>query len=285
MTRSQQPDSLHDVNGGVLVPVGFEPDDRAAFEHALRIALALRSSLVVLTAPGADPDTYGIRDTLERWGLLEAESARDEVAGLGVWVGKARSRHTGLRAAVLGFLEERAVDLVVVPVHGAAGVERLLRLDPPEPHVPEAETPVLYVRADTRSLLHGDDGHPELRRILVPVAPSPSPVPATRYAKSLVRNLVGSDGASGEFRLLHAGNPAARPELDPVEHPGWTTTERDRAESPVEAIVAEAREWPADVVVMTTDGPEGLFEALRGSTTERVIHEAPCPVLAVPDRR
>lgn len=278
----QKIDSLHDVNGGVLVPVGFEPDDQGAFEHALRIALALRSSLVILTAPDADPDEYGVRDTLQRWGLLDEGSGRDAVADLGVWVGKARSSLIGLRASVLAFLQERAVDLVVVPIHGHAGMQRLLHLEPTEPKVPEAETPVLYVRSDTRPLIDTADGRPHLSRILVPVARSPSYRPAMDYAESLVRNL--GPGSNGEFRVLHAADPLTRPHVELPEFEGWTAALRDRPEDPVEAIVAEAQEWPADVVVMTTDGPSGLFEALRGSTTERVIHESPCPVLAVPER-
>jgi nucleotide-binding universal stress UspA family protein len=33
---------------------------------------------------------------------------------------------------------------------------------------------------------------------------------------------------------------------------------------------------------MPTAGRQGVVDALRGSTTERVIRQAPCPVLAVP---
>ena len=50
----------------------------------------------------------------------------------------------------------------------------------------------------------------------------------------------------------------------------------------VETIVAVAEEIGADIVAMPTAGHHGLFDALRGSVTERVLHEAPCPVLAIP---
>jgi nucleotide-binding universal stress UspA family protein len=33
---------------------------------------------------------------------------------------------------------------------------------------------------------------------------------------------------------------------------------------------------------MPTAGHHGVLDALRGSTTERVIRHAPCPVLALP---
>jgi nucleotide-binding universal stress UspA family protein len=33
---------------------------------------------------------------------------------------------------------------------------------------------------------------------------------------------------------------------------------------------------------MTTQGHTGVLDALRGSTTERILRRASCPVLAVP---
>jgi hypothetical protein len=50
----------------------------------------------------------------------------------------------------------------------------------------------------------------------------------------------------------------------------------------VETIISVAEEIGADIVAMPTAGRHGLFDALRGSVTERVLREAPCPVLAVP---
>jgi len=37
-----------------------------------------------------------------------------------------------------------------------------------------------------------------------------------------------------------------------------------------------------DLIVMATEGTHGILDALRGSTTSRVVRAAPCPVLAVP---
>jgi nucleotide-binding universal stress UspA family protein len=33
---------------------------------------------------------------------------------------------------------------------------------------------------------------------------------------------------------------------------------------------------------MTTDGPDGFLDALRGSTSERVLRKAHCPVANLP---
>jgi nucleotide-binding universal stress UspA family protein len=43
-----------------------------------------------------------------------------------------------------------------------------------------------------------------------------------------------------------------------------------------------AMELPAGLIVMTTDGPEGFLDALRGTTSERVLREARCPVANLP---
>jgi nucleotide-binding universal stress UspA family protein len=53
----------------------------------------------------------------------------------------------------------------------------------------------------------------------------------------------------------------------------------------VDAILAVMDELGADLVVMTTNGRDTLHQALAGSTTERVLRKAKCPVLAVPDGR
>ncbi len=53
-----------------------------------------------------------------------------------------------------------------------------------------------------------------------------------------------------------------------------------------QVILDEVRRIPADMIVMGTRGLTGLKHALLGSTAERVVRMAPCPVVTVkaPDR-
>jgi nucleotide-binding universal stress UspA family protein len=54
--------------------------------------------------------------------------------------------------------------------------------------------------------------------------------------------------------------------------------------SPADEIVRFVRGQALDVVVVGTHGREGLTRLLLGSVAERVVREAPCPVLVIPRR-
>lgn len=53
---------------------------------------------------------------------------------------------------------------------------------------------------------------------------------------------------------------------------------------PEKAIARAARKHRAELIVVGTRGRTGLSRLLLGSTAARIIAQAPCPVLAVPDR-
>jgi len=52
-----------------------------------------------------------------------------------------------------------------------------------------------------------------------------------------------------------------------------------------DAIVAEAVEWKADLVVAGTHGRSGLTHLLMGSVAEGILRTSPVPMLLVHDRR
>lgn len=54
-----------------------------------------------------------------------------------------------------------------------------------------------------------------------------------------------------------------------------------RAGIPDREIVAAARDWHADVIVIGTHARTGLALWFQGSVAEAVVHHAPCPVLVV----
>jgi len=58
-----------------------------------------------------------------------------------------------------------------------------------------------------------------------------------------------------------------------------------RGGRPYEEIVRVAREIGADLIVLSTRGHSGLKHLLLGSTAERVVRNAPCPVLVARKRK
>ncbi len=53
---------------------------------------------------------------------------------------------------------------------------------------------------------------------------------------------------------------------------------------PDSIIVEHARRQAVDLIVIATHGRTGLSHVLLGSVAERIVREAPCPVLTIRDR-
>ncbi len=67
--------------------------------------------------------------------------------------------------------------------------------------------------------------------------------------------------------------------------PAWGTPPQvvtnTRWGEPVDGIVTYANEQAIELIVVATHGRHGLSHALLGSAAERIIREAPCPVLSI----
>jgi nucleotide-binding universal stress UspA family protein len=53
----------------------------------------------------------------------------------------------------------------------------------------------------------------------------------------------------------------------------------------VDVILGMGEDFDVDLIVMVTSGHDSLLDMLRGSTTERVLRGARCPLLAIPAAR
>ena len=61
--------------------------------------------------------------------------------------------------------------------------------------------------------------------------------------------------------------------------PVVSTTAAGRAD---EVITTHAERVQADLVVMASDGRNGIMDAFRGSHSEQIVRLVPCPLLVVP---
>ena len=118
-----------------------------------------------------------------------------------------------------------------------------------------------------------------LRNILIPVTSKPRPQPSVEAAARLIRSL---QLPSGCVTLLHVGSTAEMPSTKVPEDTGWTWKHVAKRGEPALVILKTATELSADLIVMTTDGPDGFLDGLRGTTSERVLQEACCPVANLP---
>lgn len=169
-------------------------------------------------------------------------------------------------------------------------------------------------RSRFRPVPPGAAGKWKLKHILVPIDFSEASRKALRYA---VR-LAGRTGS--RITLLHVIEPVPAypemaypgltvyPEMVYPATPGakdWATAARAafrklrgeehvelslireelvREGTPHQEITKAALELAADLIIIATNGRTGLAHVLLGSTTERVVRHAPCPVLVVREK-
>jgi nucleotide-binding universal stress UspA family protein len=169
-------------------------------------------------------------------------------------------------------------------------------------HTPEARHTAEQAKQDADDPLI----HAQLKRILVPVDFSEPSRGALRFA----REWAGRFGS--EVYLLHVIEPAntygilgTEPIVVPLRTPDFYAETRAELEKlvqqelpgstkvsvhlrdgvPFDQIANAARELAADVIILATHGRTGLSHALLGSTAERVVRHAPCPVLTLRSAR
>jgi hypothetical protein len=86
----------------------------------------------------------------------------------------------------------------------------------------------------------------------------------------------------GTFTTLFVGAPGDAPAVRCPVVPGWQWNNIVKSGNVIDSIVQMAGDMDTNLIVMSTDGRHGFLDALRGSHSERVLHRAPCPLLAIP---
>lgn len=269
----------------ILHPTDFSAASEQAFVHALRIALASQGELHILHVDGRHEQhspwaAYPrVRESLIRWNLLPAGARREDVADqLGVDVWKYRPRSGDRVKEIAKAAEELEVDLLVLASRCRSGFSRLLSTNVAESLLREAQLPTLVLPHERPGFVAEEDGSVCLRQILLPVDAGARGARAMAAAEWLIETLELPAGAA---EWLHVGSPGDLP----VRSEGlesWSWNERAEEGEVVETIVSRARDSQASVIVMATDGHDGVRDTLFGSTVEQVLRQTPCPVLAVP---
>ncbi|HVP29766.1 MAG TPA: universal stress protein [Myxococcota bacterium] len=270
----------------VFHPTDFSRGSELAFAHALRVALAAKAALTLFhVEPERDREPWhefpGVRTMLARWKLIPPGSPPAAVPALGIDVEKIGAHGHDPVSACLAFLEAHPADLVVLSTHGRDGVPRWLHRPVAEPLARESRAATLFVPHGSSGFVSEEDGGVALGRLLIPVDHAPPAEGAVEFVAALCAAL----GVEPAVTLLHVGDPDDAPAVRlPDDRRGWSRLEVEGRDA-LEEIVRVADMLPADLIAMATTGHEGFLDALRGSTTERVLRRAGRPLLAVPARR
>lgn len=134
----------------------------------------------------------------------------------------------------------------------------------------------------------------KLKKILVPLDFSDCSKKALQYAAPFAKQF------GAELILLHVIQPYPQiPEMASVDVDSIQDSRAELAKlgdsvdasiavstlvqtgDPPRAIAQAANDLRADLVILSTHGYTGLSHVLLGSTAERVVRHAPCPVLVV----
>lgn len=263
----------------IVHPTDLSPSSVGAFAHALRIALAAKCKLHVLhilqdhVGEGWEHPHVRLQRQLMQWDLLDKTDRLGAIdSKLGISIDNVMlGRQEAPGDMIVHFLNRNACDLVVLSTHGRDGLDHWLHGSVAETVFRRSAVPTLFIPPSARGFVDQVTGDFRLRRALVPVDHSPVPYRAIEAARQFPQCLAGGDIA---VHLLHIGRSA--PLLDRLKN-----QVAFRHGNVVQSILDVATEYNVDFICMPTAGHHGVLDALRGSTTERVLRHAPCPLLAI----
>jgi nucleotide-binding universal stress UspA family protein len=289
----------------ILMGTDFSEASRRALETALWLARGAAGKLTVAHACVDFMMPDGAIMTPERWNRLRLAAYEEAHGQLGVFLGSQDTDDLDLdRQIIFGGASEqlarlahdKAADLVVVGAVGRGLLERLLLGSTTEALVRAAQAPVWVARRGLRGL----------KEIIVAVDGSPESVGVTRAAASLARahdarltllqaypDLSGAPvfaQADAAQRDLLQGDQLARAQrqLEALRDALGDALQGLRVDAQIlpgrasRVIVEQAREAGAELVVVGTHGHGALYRLAVGTTTARVLREAPCDVLVIP---
>ena len=280
---------------------------------ALDASAASRAALdEVATRPwpkGSHVEVLTVVDKLEPWTLGELAAQVNARAQQLVEGGAERLRSRGLAAdgrvaegdpktVMLDHATTMSADLIVLGAHGTSAIERFLLGSVSKIVLRHAPCSVAIVRdsgarGSALKVLLAVDGSEGSRRASESLARRPWPPGTEIRVLSAVELNLSALQASFEIPSLDAthlesqraaamqrAEDAIDSALKTLEAAGLVTSESISVlvASPKEIILQEAAEWPADWIVLGSNGHGALDRFLLGSTSEAVATHAPCSV-------
>ena len=276
----------------------------------LRVALAH-------AFPGTSQTDVQVRAVEEAEGYLAGVQQHLDARGLLV---NCAVRYGHAAGEILDHAQTRGATLIAMSTHGRSGIRRLVLGSVAEAVLRAAPVPVLLLHAREAApastpaeagvpgavgvarVRQGELSAPSVGHILCPVDFSANSDRAMEYAGALAQRF-GAD-----LTVLHViydllditCSHIPHPPLEQLREEMMRQAEqtlrhrvRRRLDSlprvktavaagpPFRQIIRYAREHGVDLIVMGTQGLSGLDRLIMGSTAERVVRTAPCPVVSI----
>jgi nucleotide-binding universal stress UspA family protein len=282
----------------ILCPIDFFPASLKAFDYALKLAANYEAGIFALhVVSPIVPTFYDFPLNLSEYtGALQKQS-RHELAKLGK---KAEKLNVPFRSEVVigstdaeihKALKKSNSDFVIMGTHGRKGLERWILGSEADRMIRSCPVPLLTLGAakGTRS------SPPAIRSILVTTDFSEGTADALKYAFSLAQE------CQARLTLLHVVDQvtvessvkSSLPTIDAIRgqlekvipddvRPWCDVKTRVEVGMPYRTILAIQKSEKADLLVMNVHGKSLIDRALLGSTAERVVRAAVCPVLLIP---
>lgn len=295
----------------IVTTTDLSSESRAGTDYAMLLAKKFGASVVLLHVIEPLPNFGG----MEAVALLPTPSEMSKQARTRLKKMAERERSDGLRVSaavrtgkafhgIIAAAAECRADLIVMATHGYTGFDHALLGSTAERVVRHAPCSVLIVPAHFNARATGGSSV-KIARLLVPLDfsnPSKTALPwAARFAESFdaetvlfnVTEIFPIDRVMGREMTNHAITPLmeeARVALERMANNLSTATGVKASASvsngvPHKEICRVAHESGTDLIVLTTHGYSGLKHSWLGSTAERVVRRADCPVLVVRDAR
>jgi nucleotide-binding universal stress UspA family protein len=259
-------------------PTDFGPSGASALAHAVAISLKTHARLTLLhirRVDDAGPTRNGlgpVADLLVRWRRLGAEERFvDLQSRLGFSASCLDVPARSVSAGVAQHFADHPYELAVLTTSAQSGLSYWFAGSTSRRVLRQADSMILFLREGSRGFVDPQTGEIRLARALIPIDGRIPAGPAIARACSLI----GAFGGAVEKLLVHVGDclPPDAPRDIPLT----------LASGPVaEAILAAAKRFRADLIVMPTAGKRGLLAAFRNSVSAQILDDARWPVLSVP---
>jgi nucleotide-binding universal stress UspA family protein len=282
----------------ILCPIDFFPAADAAVSYAAQLAANYDASVHLLhVVTPITPfvheyaiDAGDILGSAQQAAAEEMKRLVERVSEAGIPV-ESEVRVGDVYDEITTSIDRLKPELVVMGTHGRRGAERWIMGSTTEKLLRRSPVPVLTVRATDESRKPA----PDFRHILVTTDFSSGTSDALAYAFSLARendskvtllhvvHLIAAEISSNYRERVTELYYKDLEELVPPETRKWCdVVTRVESGIPYQIILQMLERDNIDLVVMNIHGKGMLDRALLGSTADRVVRGAACPVLMIP---